>query len=407
MTFRDAIVRLHRWVGLTMAGFLLIAALTGTLIAFEYEIDRALNPDLLLSDSVGKRLPLQELIARVEAYDSRLSVATVELDVPLGTSVEFFVRGKEDPETGKPAPLGFAQVYADPVTGEILGSRARGGCCSRQTIVRFVHELHYTLQGGRFWRDIMGYIAIAWMFDCFVGFYLTLPRGRPFWRKWQPAWQIKRRANTHRFNLDLHRASGLWLWGIMFLMAFSAIELNLSQQVFRPVVGLISPVTPTVFDTRKPAKRAIPPAFDFAAAVKMATDEARRLGWEKPAYRAIVVERYGVYRVLFGERLPTGLGNNSIDIDLTTGAILDRRVPGEGSLGDILVDAQYPLHSGQIAGLPGRIFISAMGAVLTTLCVTGIVIWWKKRATRRLAKHRRKESISGPRALRHPFKAAE
>ena len=43
---------------------------------------------------------------------------------------------------------------------------------------------------------------------------------------------------------------------------------------------------------------------------------------------------------------------------------------------------QFPLHSGRILGLPRRILISLMGLVVAMLSVTGVVIWWKKRAAR-------------------------
>jgi uncharacterized iron-regulated membrane protein len=44
--------------------------------------------------------------------------------------------------------------------------------------------------------------------------------------------------------------------------------------------------------------------------------------------------------------------------------------------------AQFPLHSGRILGLPGRILVSVMGVVTAALAVTGVVIWWKRRAAR-------------------------
>jgi uncharacterized iron-regulated membrane protein len=40
------------------------------------------------------------------------------------------------------------------------------------------------------------------------------------------------------------------------------------------------------------------------------------------------------------------------------------------------------VHSGRILGLPGRILISFMGLVVAMLSVTGVVIWWRKRAAR-------------------------
>jgi uncharacterized iron-regulated membrane protein len=52
------------------------------------------------------------------------------------------------------------------------------------------------------------------------------------------------------------------------------------------------------------------------------------------------------------------------------------------------VQAQFPLHSGRILGLPGRILISFMGVVVAMLSVTGVIVWWRKRASKRVAARR-------------------
>jgi len=46
------------------------------------------------------------------------------------------------------------------------------------------------------------------------------------------------------------------------------------------------------------------------------------------------------------------------------------------------MQAQFPLHSGRILGIPGRVLISAMGLLVAMLSITGLVIWAKKRAVR-------------------------
>lgn len=56
-----------------------------------------------------------------------------------------------------------------------------------------------------------------------IGAYLTFQRGRPFWRKWKPAWGIKKR-----------RAGGLWVWAMLFVLAWSSVDFNL-HEVYRPV----------------------------------------------------------------------------------------------------------------------------------------------------------------------------
>jgi uncharacterized iron-regulated membrane protein len=88
-------------------------------------------------------------------------------------------------------------------------------------------------------------------------------------------------------------------------------------------------------------------------------------------------------------------------VDGEDGALLAVEVPGEGTFGDIFMQAQFPLHSGRILGLPGRVLISVLGLVVAMLAVTGIVIWAKKRHARmsRRVKQRRRarteEALTG------------
>jgi uncharacterized iron-regulated membrane protein len=74
-----------------------------------------------------------------------------------------------------------------------------------------------------------------------------------------------------------------------------------------------------------------------------------------------------------------GLGNPWLYFDNVSGTYAGDSVPGTGSAGDVFLQAQFPLHSGRILGLPGRILISFTGLMVAMLSVTGIVIWARKR----------------------------
>ncbi|MBJ7413409.1 MAG: PepSY domain-containing protein, partial [Phenylobacterium sp.] len=78
---RGALVVLHRWLGLGVAGFLLIAGLTGAIISWDHEIDEWLNPALFDARTPGEsRAPL-ELAAAAERADPRLQVTFLPLTV--------------------------------------------------------------------------------------------------------------------------------------------------------------------------------------------------------------------------------------------------------------------------------------------------------------------------------------
>ena len=56
-----------------------------------------------------------------------------------------------------------------------------------------------------------------------------------------------------------------------------------------------------------------------------------------------------------------GEGYRQLYYDGNSGHYLGDRQPWREAAADVFVQAQFPLHSGRILGLPGRIIISAMG----------------------------------------------
>lgn len=389
---RDICVHLHRYAGLLLAGFLFMAGLTGSVIAFQEEVDTWLNPDLFTARATGPTLDPSEMVARAQQQDPTIRLSYFFIVPEPGRTLEARVVPKTDPATGKPYELDYDRIYTDPASGEILGKRKFGACCfSRADLVPFLYMLHAQLTIGPTGLIIMGSVAMLWMLDCFIGFYLTLPRGRPFLRKWKAAWQIKRGAGAYRLNFDLHRAGGLWLWLVLLTLAVSGIYLTLSEPVFRPVVSLFSEVTPSpITQARQRLQQGLhdtsKPRLSLDAAVAIAGREAAARGWHLRPTSIFDAEALGAYGVFFfpslGDR-GTGLGTPVIYLDDRSGEIIRLDVPGEGSAGDIFIRAQFPLHSGQVAGLPGRIFISATGLLVATLSVTGVVIWAKKWRVRR------------------------
>jgi uncharacterized iron-regulated membrane protein len=393
---------LHRWVGLLIAGFLFVSGVTGAVISWDHELDDLLNPHLMHARTDGPRLPPLALAKRIEARDPRVQVTYIPLDPEPGETYAFGVEPKRDPATGKLFTPGYNQVFLDPVTGAEQGRRQWGAAwpITSETFVSFLYVLHYTLHIPAMWGIdrwgvwLMGVIAVLWTIDCFVGFYLTLPSrtsaksGKSFVSRWKPAWQIKTKASAYRINFDIHRAFGLWIWGVLFTVAFTAFSLNLYSEVFYPVLSKVSKTTPGPFELRTPAPldQPILAKKTYAEVIATAKAEAARRGWTTPAGGAFYSPAYGIYGVGFfepgGDHGAAGVGPPYLYFDGQTGQLAGQRLPWVGTAADIFVQAQFPLHSGRILGLPGRILISLTGLVVAALSVTGVVIWWKKRKAR-------------------------
>jgi uncharacterized iron-regulated membrane protein len=398
----------HRWVGLVMAGFLFISGVTGAVISWDHELDDILNPHLMHARAEGPSKAPLELAKVIEARDPRVQVTFVPLAPEPGEAYAFGVSPRQDPATGKLFTPGYNQIFLDPATGEELGRREWGAAwpITTETFVSFLYVLHYSLHIPALWGVdrwgvwLMGVIAVLWTIDCFAGVYLTLPSrasgqkgknsksSKSFWSRWKPAWQIKTKASAYRINFDIHRAFSLWLWGVLFTVAFTAFSLNLYTEVFYPVLSKVSKTTPGPFELRAPAPldQPIVARKTYAEVIATAETEARKRGWTDPVGGAFYAPGYGVYGVTFhqpgGDHGAAGVGTPYLYYDSTTGLPAGERLPWVGTAADIFVQAQFPLHSGRIMGLPGRILISFTGLVVAALSITGVVIWWKKRKAR-------------------------
>jgi uncharacterized iron-regulated membrane protein len=409
---RFAFTLLHRWAGLTIAAFLFMSGITGAVISWDHELDELLNPHLVESDTEGSRQSALELARKVEERDPRARITFIEFTPEQGHSLSLGVEGRVDPSTGQQFELGYNQVFVDPVTGAELGKREWGAVwpVTRETIVSFLYVLHYSLHIPEMWGTdhwglwLMGGIALIWTVDCFIGFYLTLPRRRAdrasrlasvghqprksVLTRWKPAWQIKTSGSMYRINFDIHRAFGLWFWLLLFILAFTAFSLNLYREVFYPLMSAVSEVTPSPFELRaeKDRHNPIEPRFGFGDILSTAQSEAERRGWREPAGSISYAPGFGVYSVSFfhpgDDHGAAGVGPALLYYDGADGQLLGDRQPWKGTAADIFVQAQFPLHSGRILGMPGRILISFMGLAVAALSLTGVVIWYRKRRAR-------------------------
>ena len=392
---RQILTLLHRWAGLSLAVFLFIAGFTGAIISWDHELDEWLNPQLFERQSPGETLPPLVLADHLEKTDSRILITWLPLSIESDQNLGLAVIGRPDPRTGKAIDIGVNQIALDPVTAEIRGSRMWGDIAlTRENFVPFLYKLHYSMHLPDFF-DIefgilfMGILAIVWTIDCFVALLLSFPN----WQAWRKSFTFRWRQGGYKLNFDLHRSGGVWLWGLLLILAVTAVSMNLNQEVTRPIVSVFSTLSPDPFAVRSPNPHDEPiePGINRREIVKLAQAEARRLGWNIPLGGMFYDPEYSIYGVTFHElgkdHADRGLGNPWLYFDGQDGHFLGDKIPGSGSAGDIFLDAQFPLHSGRILGLPGRIIVSVLGLLVATLSVTGVIIWYRKRKARMPALH--------------------
>ncbi|MBX9912657.1 MAG: PepSY domain-containing protein [Pseudomonadaceae bacterium] len=392
---RASLLVLHRWLGLFIAVFLLISGSTGALIAWDHELDEWLNPEIFQTSSLSSGQDALVLADQLEARDPRLQVTYLPLHTEPGRNLAVHVGPRPDASGVLPV-IDFDQLALDPVSGAVLAQRLWGEVSlRRENIMGFLYKLHYSLHipdgfGLPLGMLVLGAVSMVWVIDSAIALWIAFPARR----SWRKSFAFRWRQGGYKLNFDLHRSGGVWLWPLILLMAVSSVAMNLQFEVMRPVVNWFSTLTPSPFE-RQPAlalERAPAPQLDRNQALGLASREALRLGISEPPGGIFYSAEFGLYGVGFfvasAEHGDGGLGNPWLYVDAQSGALLPASLPGQGSAGDVFMQAQFPLHSGRIIGVPGRILVSLLGGLIAMLSLTGIVIWLRKRASRRVVRHR-------------------
>lgn len=379
---RRIAVFLHRYVGLLLAGFLILSGLTGSVIAFADELDRWLNPGVRTVKPAANPQPPEAWVRSVEAAYPNAAVGYVMVPQSPDAAAQLFIGPRPGalPET---APK-VNQVFVDPYSAAVLGARDRGGFhLDRLHLVPFLYVFHYTLNLGRWGVWLFGGLGIFWFFDSFVGLYLAWPKRT--WEAIRRALTVKWRSRATRVNYDLHRAGGIWTWVVLIVLAFTGVSMNLHAEVFEPLLNAVAPQTPS------PGEHA-PDRPDPAAPLATSFAQAIAIGDRSLAQRNLTARLGGVsvdhakgfYYVGYhsaGDIMAEHPGL-WITIAAADGSVALFRPSNGATAGDAIHDWQFPLHSGKAFGLTGRILISATGLLVAMLSVTGVVIWWKKRKGR-------------------------
>jgi uncharacterized iron-regulated membrane protein len=181
----------------------------------------------------------------------------------------------------------------------------------------------------------------------------------------------------------------MWVYLLVLMLAITSVGMNLREPVMRPVVSWFSELSPSPFASRTPAPETKPiePRLSLRQAVAAAQRLAHARGITAPGGGAFVSTEFGVWGVGFyapdNSHGDGGLGNPWIYVDSRTGEAAGADVPGTGSAGDLVIQSLFPLHSGRLLGVPGRILMSLMGAMVAMFSVTGVLIWVRKHRARR------------------------
>jgi uncharacterized iron-regulated membrane protein len=427
---RQACLWIHRYTGLAMAAFLIIASITGALLAFHHELDDVFNRKLANVEAQGTPLlSIAELHDKViETYPEH-KFSSMPTSITADKSVVFSVDRSRGDAKNQPK-ASFQEVYINPYTNEIIGTRNKEAWTWHNTMWK-VFWLHRELLLGGIGKWILGIVSMIWTINCFIGFYLTFPRAvklnktkiasgkkrTSFLKRWLPAWKIRRKTNTFKLNYDLHHAFGLWLWLMLFVIAWSSVGFNL-QAVYQPVMQAVVGLTPR--EGRPAAKpepnKAVeqkgsaidsnsrvndhPSDVDVGTHVVNKSNSIAYLSAQadSAAQQNSVsvqqllgirwVEEDKQWQMRFKTNRDIGKkgGASSITVDAATGNVERVNFGHQAAFGNKADQWLSTLHMGHIGQNWGhrlyQVFLAIVGLAVAVLSGTGVYLWWKGRQQR-------------------------
>ena len=376
-------LEIHLWLGLIAGAVLLIVGLTGSILVFWQEIDTALNPALhqVQVPPEGRAVyqPLSEIVSTADAaMPPGAKRSTFYYPRYEGLAFWFFYEAPsampEHPDT--------LNVFVNPYTAQVTGTRVWSSADSifKHCFMAFIFELHYDLllgwDGGSWIVGVIGILAFKSVLTGLIIWW-------PLTGKWRQALTIKRRASTERLNFDLHKTVGFYSAIVLLTVLISGIYFNFGEQ-FRWLVDCFSVTAPVGSFKSEALPGLAPISLDEAMARADIDYPEGQLYWftvPNDAEGVYVLTRHidfgGIFR-----------GRRQIVMDQYTGRILYVADPLAGKGGNVFLQWQWPLHSGQAMRMLGRILVLLAGIACATLFVTGVIRWLQKRRVRSKAVRR-------------------
>ncbi|MDX2223881.1 MAG: PepSY-associated TM helix domain-containing protein [Rhodospirillaceae bacterium] len=358
--YRGAWLWFHRWVGIVLGAAVVLIGVTGSLLVFEKEIDAALNPTLMRVTPAGDLNSFDAIVAAAAAAHP-------------GATPLFFQRFGDAPDASfmvvvRNAGGAETQVFVDPYTLAVLGER------SGASAFGLIRNLHANLNLGPVGGHIVGGLSILLVLFFVAGVVLWWPAKGG----WGRALTISGGAPP-RLLRELHNVFGAWL-AVFFMLA--AITVPVLVWMFTSPAGQSGGQGGGAGPPRRAAE-----APDAAPREPISWQTAAEIGRRAaPGQYVGFILRNPPPRAMYMVRLwPPGAeprtdNMTNVFVEPVSGRVLRTQTPTAVSARSLLqTDFNATIHSGAIAGLPGRMIMFVAGLGVPVLFVTGVAMWWLKR----------------------------
>jgi uncharacterized iron-regulated membrane protein len=352
---RKVLFYTHLILAMVAGIFVTILGVTGTIMAFEPEIDHLTHAKLSYVTPGSHRMPLADLgAAVVKAFPGEKAGGYL---FPTDPGLACQVSTKRGP------------VSVNPYTGEVLGVREGG-----MDFLAYVHQLHLRLlirNKADSGKTIMSCAGLSSLVLFASGLYLWWPVKR---------FTISPSASGRRFWFDVHNAAGILALPFLLILGFTGVMIGFEERtvpMFYKMTGSQPSRAPDV---------PLPPAGAAPISLDQAVEIARNAIPGAEPFQINVPGPKGAYQVRshFPEDLTPG-GRSRVMVDQYTGKVLFAEGSRTAPAGARMVIANRAIHTGDILGIPSKTVMSLASLMMVVQAISGAAMWWKRRRAQKSA----------------------
>lgn len=371
----------HGWLGLPIWAFLFLICLTGSVATISQEI-------IWLIDPAARSNPPSPDAARL-SYDAIMEklgdqapgTAVMFIDIPVKEqyALQFYVGRPDGSEV---------TLYVNPYTGAIQGEK------STFDLRELLRELHgwllipFTANYSPGWY-IVSAMSIPLLGSLVSGLFVY----KKFWRAFlRPRLRLNQGGRV--FWGDFHRLAGLWSIPFIAIMSVTAlwflIEAALYDTGYKVPGEIEHPHVPRAQIATGATREAA-----HAVSVDQAIEIARRSFPDLvPAFVELPMGAYDPIEIAGRSAYP--LVFEIAYINPYSGRLMLAHGIGSRTAVALTTESMRPLHTGDFAGLWLKFVYFFFGLLLTTMSLSGMLVWIKRSAqkTSQFLTERRRFSVA-------------
>lgn len=358
-SFKKWIGRIHLWLGLASGIVVLIVALTGCIFVFHDEIQDLTRDWRKVTPENNDFIPPSILQEKVKQLFPDADASMVVYQNKERPAHVFSLIG------GVPH-----HIYFNPFSGELMHVQNL-----EKDFFLIIEDLHMHLfLPEQIGKQVVGISTMIFVLMLITGIVLWWPKkkknvGQNFKIKWNSRWR--------RVNYDWHKATGIYVSLLAFLIAVTGLGFSY-QWVYEGLytlgnLGQEHPEDHNSVEIDNPADAVNADAVDlaFTKTQNLLPDSGMYFVWEQSPETPIVTGAY-----------PDALNfdhQSNFYFHPQNGALLQERFYSQKSPGMKLQEMNYGLHTGQYFGLTGKIIAFFGSLFVAGLPVSGFLVWWGRK----------------------------